>query len=81
MGGGQFAPAQMGGGNYLESCEMDHGIDVGVCGEDFVKTFFVGHIDLVEIWPFAAEELDAVEGYLGGVVETVDYHDFVAVLE
>ena len=60
---------------------MDDTVDIGILSKDFVQCLFVCDIDMVEVWPFAAEQLDAVEGDFGGVVETVDDHDFVAMLE
>lgn len=60
---------------------MDDAIDLGVGGEDLVESGLVGDVGLVEAGPLAADELDAVEGDLGRVVETIDNDDVVAVLQ
>src|SRR5699024_3480513 len=65
----------------LESSKVDDAVNGGVLGKDLVEAFLVGHVDLVEVWAAAAEELDAVEGNLGRVVEVVDNDDIVAMLE
>lgn len=57
---------------------MHDGIDAGVLREDVVETSLVGHIDLVEGRSLSANELDAIDGFLGRVVEVVDDHDVVA---
>lgn len=66
---------------YLQSSEVDHAVDVGVGCEDLIQTFLVGDIDLVELGSFLAQQLDAVDGDLGGIVETVDDDDLVAMVE
>ena len=60
---------------------MDDTVDIGMRSKDFVQPFFVCDIDLVEFWPLSAEQLNTVEGNLGGVVEGIDDYDFVAMLE
>ena len=60
---------------------MDDIVNVGVLVKDLVEGHLVGQIGLVELGAAAAEELDAVEGDLGRVVETVDNDDIVAILK
>jgi len=60
---------------------MDDTVDIGILSKDFVQCLFVCDIDMVEVWSLPAEQLDAVEGDFGGIVETVDDHDLVAMLE
>jgi len=36
---------------------------------------------LIEIWSLSTKELNSVENYLGGIVETVDNNDFVTMLK
>lgn len=60
---------------------MDHAVNGGVLLEDLVEGRFVCNVCFVELGPLARDELDAVEGDLGRVVEVVDNHDIVAVLE
>lgn len=60
---------------------MDDTVDGRVLGEDLVDGLLVGEVDLVEVGATAADQLNAVEGDLGGVVEVVDNDDIVVVLE
>lgn len=60
---------------------MDNTIDLGVLFEDLVEGGLVRDVYLVELWPFAGDELNAVEGNLGRVVEVIDNHHLVAVLK
>lgn len=60
---------------------MDDAVNGRVLGEDVVEGLLVGDVDLVEVGATAAEQLDAVEGNLGRVVQAVDDDDIVAVLE
>lgn len=66
---------------YLERGEVDDAVNGRMLGEDSVEGRLVRDVDLVEVGTAAADELDAVEGHLGGVVEVVDNDDVVAVLE
>lgn len=60
---------------------MDDAVDGRVLLEDGVERRLVRHVGLVEEGPLAAEELDAVEGHDGRVVQAVDDDHVVAVLE
>lgn len=60
---------------------MNDTVNIWVCGKDFVKAFFVCNVDFVEFWSLSAQKLDAIEGNFGRVIQTVNYHDFVAMLE
>lgn len=60
---------------------MDDTIDLGVLFKDLVQGGLVRDVHLVELWSLAADELNAVEGHLGRVVEVIDNHHLVAVLE
>lgn len=60
---------------------MDDTVNFWVSSEHFFEGGLVGDIDLVEIRSLSAEQLDTVEYYFGGVVETVDNDDFVAMLQ
>jgi hypothetical protein len=66
---------------YLQSSEVDNTINVGMRSEDVVQCHFICDVDLVEVWSLAAEEFDAVEGDLGGIVQIIDYHDFIAMFK
>lgn len=60
---------------------MDDTVNLGVLSEDLVESSLVCDIGLVELRSLAADELNAVEGDPGGVVEVIDDHDLVAILE
>ena len=60
---------------------MDDAVDGRVLLEDGVERRLVRYVDFIEKGPLAAEELDAVEGHDGRIVEAVDDDDVVAVLE
>lgn len=57
---------------------MDDAVDGGVLGKHLVQSLLVGDVNLVEVGTAAGQQLDAVEGDLGGVVEAVDNDDIVA---
>lgn len=60
---------------------MDDTINLGVLLENLVEGGLVRDVYLVELWSLARDELNAVEGHLGRVVEVIDNHHLVAVLE
>ncbi len=60
---------------------MNDAVNLRVCLEDLLERSLVGNIDLVEDWPPAAQQLNAVQADLGGVVQAVDNNHIVAVLE
>lgn len=60
---------------------MNHAVNGRVLREDLIERLVVGDVDLVEVGAATAEELNSVESNLGGVVEVVDDHDIVAMLE
>jgi hypothetical protein len=66
---------------YLESSKVDHAVNGRVLGKDLVDGLLVGNVELVEVGTAAADQLNAVEGNLGRVVEAVDNDDIVSVLE
>lgn len=66
---------------YLERGEVDHIVDVWVVVEDLVESSLVCNVGLVEFGPLAADEFDAVDDFLGRVVEAVDDDDLVVGLE
>ena len=66
---------------YLERCEVNDTVDIRMRSKDIVQPFFICDINVVELWSLAAEQLNAVEGDFGGIVEGVDDYDFVAMFE
>ncbi|GJC78324.1 hypothetical protein ColLi_01162 [Colletotrichum liriopes] len=61
--------------------EVDDTVNLGVLLEDLIEAGLVGDVNLVEVGALAAQELNAVDGDLGRVVEAVDNDNIVAVLE
>ena len=60
---------------------MDDIVNIWVRGEDLVKFGFVGDVAGVVLGSFPGDELDAVEDFLGGVVEIVDDDDLIVCFE
>lgn len=67
--------------NYLQRCEVDDTVNLWVRFEDLLQLLLVGQVALVELGSFAANQLDAIQRDLGGIVEAVDDNDLVAMLE
>ena len=49
--------------------------------EHFVESGLVGNVELVIDGAFAGNQLNAIENFVGRVIEVVDNHDFVVGLE
>lgn len=60
---------------------MNHAVNLWVCRKHLVHSRLIGNVYLVKGWSLSAEELDAIEGDLGGVVQGVDDDDVVVILE
>ena len=60
---------------------MNHIVNVWVLLKHFVQLLLVGDVQRVVLGPLAADELDAVQDLLGGVVEVVDDDDLIVSLE
>jgi len=60
---------------------VNDAVNLRVRSEDAIECGLVGDVGLVENRALAADELDAVDGDLGRVVEVVNNHDIVAVLK
>lgn len=60
---------------------MDDIVDVGVFVKDCIQRLLVGDVELFVLGSLATDELDAVEDFVGGVVEIVDDDHFVVVFE
>lgn len=56
---------------------MDYIVNVRVVVEDLVECSLIADVGLVELGSLAADELNAIDDFLGGVVETVDDDDLV----
>ena len=60
---------------------MNDTVDVGMVIEDLVEGSFIAHVNVVEMWPLAAYQFDAIECFFGGIVKIVDNNDFVICLK
>jgi hypothetical protein len=60
---------------------VDDIVNVWVLLEHLVERGLILDVKLVELWPLAADELNAVNNLLRGVVEIVDNDNFVAGLK
>jgi hypothetical protein len=65
----------------LQGSKVDNIVDVRVLGKDVFEGLLVGDVGVVEDGSLAADGLDAVEDFLGRVVEVVDNDDLVVGLE
>lgn len=60
---------------------MDHAVNVGVSFEHLVEVLLVGDVELDELGLLAADQLNAVQGLGGGVVQVVGDDNLVPSLE
>ena len=60
---------------------MDDIVNIRVLLKHLIQLLLIGDVQRVVLGPLAADELDAVEDLLGGVVEVVDDDDLVVCLE
>lgn len=60
---------------------MNDAINIRMLLKHFIQSLLIGDIARVELGSLAANELDAVEDFVGGVVEVVDDDDLVVGLE
>jgi hypothetical protein len=56
-------------------------VDIRVLLEHLIQCLFIGDVERVVLGSLAADQLDAVQDLLGGVVEVVDDNDLVVGLE
>lgn len=66
---------------HLQRSKVDNTVNVRVLLEHLVQLLLIGDIAGVELGSLAANELDAVEDFVRGVVEVVDDNDLVVCLE
>lgn len=66
---------------HLQRSKVDDIVDVRVLLEHLIQLLLIGDVQRIVLGPLAADELDAVEDLLGGVVEVVDDDDLVVGLE
>lgn len=62
---------------YLQRCEMDDAVNIGMVLKQLVEGTIVGDIELVERRPLAANQLDPIDGLLGRIVQVVGDDDLV----
>lgn len=65
----------------FEGREVDDIVDVWVLVEDRIQALLIGNVTIVVFGTLAADQFDAIEYLLGGVVEVVDDDDLVVGLE
>ena len=56
---------------------MDNAVDIWVSIKDFVKFLLICNIKFVELRPLAADELNAIQDLIRGIVEVVCDYNFV----
>ena len=56
-------------------------INVWMSGEDLIKSEFIGDVDVVEGRAFAGDQLDAIQAFIGGVVQVVNNDNLIVRLE
>lgn len=66
---------------HLERRKVDDAIDVRVSLEHLIEPRLVCDVKLGELGPLAADELNAIDHLVGGVVQVVRDDDLVARLE
>jgi len=71
----------LGGKAYLQCRKVDDIVNVRMLLEHFIQPCLVGDVDLVEDGAFSAEELNAVDDFLGRIVQIVDYDDLVVCIK
>lgn len=67
--------------SYLERSEVDNAVNVGVGLEDLVEALLVSDIELDELGLLAGDQLNAVQGLGGGVVQVVGHDNLVPSLK
>ena len=60
---------------------MNDAVDLRMRSKDLVERGLVRHVGLVESGALAADELDAVDGSLGRIVEVVNNDNIVPILQ
>jgi len=65
----------------LQRSKVNNIVDIRVLLKHLIQLLLIGDVQRVVLGPLAADELDAVEDLLGGVVEVVDDDDLVVGLE
>ena len=65
----------------FQSSEVDDIVNVWVLVKDCIESFLVGDVEFLVFWSLAGDEFDAVEDFVGRVVEIVDDDHFVVGFE
>ena len=60
---------------------MDDAVNVRMRVKDLIEVVFSPDVDLKEFGPLAADELDAIDGFFGGVEQVVGDDDLVVCFE
>jgi hypothetical protein len=78
---GTTTALHMEAGTYLQRRKVDDTVDVRVSFKHLVEGGFVSDIELRELGLLARDQLDAVKGFGGGVVQVIGDDDLVPGLE
>lgn len=66
---------------YLQSSEVNDTVDVGVGLKDLIESRLVGDIQLGELGLLARDQLNALQGLGGRVVQVISHDDLIASIE
>ena len=66
---------------YLESSKVNDAVDVGMSSKHLTQSLLVCDVHLVEGWPLATDQLNAIQGNLRGVVQAVDNYNLITMLK
>lgn len=75
------ASSELHNSTHLQRSKVNDTVDIRVLLKHLVQLLLIGDIAGVELGSLAADELDAVEDFVRGVVEVVDDDDLVVGLE
>lgn len=63
---------------HLQSCEVDHGVNLWVFLENFIQALCVRDINVVEGWLLSTDKLDTIEDLLRRIVQVIYNNHIVA---
>ena len=63
---------------YLQCGEVNDIVNVWILGKNLVESRLISYIGSIKLWTSASQELNSIDGFLGGVVKAVDNDDFIS---
>ena len=66
---------------YLESGKMDDAVNVWMRLEDAIEIILLSDVNVEKVRSLAADELNSIDGFFGGIVEIVCNDDLVICFE